>query len=194
LLFDHLCLLLRGSLKVIIGFEMHKILSALLILSALVAPSTVLSESEGLSKYQQAKLRAAIRRPANPGLGTVCNEIRIPNSQVLYKHPGSNHLPTHEQNTMTFIHSNAIQAPANGQVRGYDKFGNLVTILGRKYPNYVVGNQPRYYNIPTGDKKTAQQVARIVQDNTGAAFPVYLRVGNKICYKVKDLTFSRFGF
>ncbi len=172
---------------------MYKVLPFLLVVFSLVNTSTSFA-TDGLTKYQRAKLKASIRSASNPGLNTVCNEIRTPNAQVLYKHPGSEHLPVGEQNTMTFIHASSIPAPANGQVRGYDKFGNLVTILGRKYPNYTVGNQPRYYNIPTGDNKNAFKVANIIKNNTGKTGPVFLRVANKICYRVPDLTNSRYGF
>ena len=172
---------------------MRNILSGLILALTIAIPSTGFS-SDGLTPYQRAKLKASIRSPRNPGIQAVCNSIRIPNSKVLYKHPGSNHLPKYEQNTMTFIHDNTVPVPAGNVIKGFDSLGNLVTILGRKYPNYVVGNQPRYYNIPTGDKKTAFQVAQIIKNNTGTTAPVYLRVGNKICYQVNDLTNARFGF
>ncbi len=172
---------------------MHKLLPVLVVVFSFAVTNSAFS-ADGLTKYQRAKLKASIRAASNPGLETRCDQIKTPDSKVLYKHPGSNHLPPGEQNTMTFIHSTTIQGPADGKIRVYDNLGNLVSILGRKFPNYVVGNQPRYYNIPTGDLKTAQKVATIIKNNTGQTGPAYLRVANRICYEVPDVTFSRYGF
>lgn len=124
------------------------------------------------------------------GLAKVCPRVSSFNSGILYKHPGSGHLPSWERNTLTLIFRRGDRRiPWSGSIYAYDSAGNKIARLGAKYPNGTYGK--RYYTIPTGDRQTAQGVQGRAIRNTRKSI-VYFKV-NGTCVKAPRIVNVRLG-
>ena len=124
------------------------------------------------------------------GLSRVCPKVSNFNSGVLYKHPGSGHLPSWERNTLTLIFRRGDRRILwSGSVNAYDSAGNMIARLGAKYPNGTYGK--RFYTIPTGDRQTAQAVQARAFRNTRKS-TVYFKV-NGVCLRAPKIVNVRLG-
>ena len=125
--------------------------------------------------------------PTNPGLSSVCPQLRPPTRGEIWKSIASTHIPNTDPRrfSTSFITRAGTTAPTPTCLAMYDGKGNLIHQLGRYSPTGSAYSYRSYGGSGCGDKQTPVSVAQTAINNTGESTG-YLKVNESECVTIPN--------